>query len=66
MGSMDEKLKHSKRIKEKKRARTRSIIAKELIVSGKYKQRIVKDKRGKKHDLDKLSFGELVKEINKE
>lgn len=66
MGSPEEKMVHSKRIKNKKKERTRSIIAKELIVSGKYKQRIVKDKRGKKIDLSKLSHADLVKAINED
>lgn len=66
MGSMEDKLKHSKRIKAKKKARVRSVIAKELIVSGKFKQRIVQDKHGKKHDLDKMKFIDLIEAIQEE
>lgn len=66
MSTPEEKMKHSLRIKRKKTARIRSIIAKELITSGKFKQRIVKDKRGKKHDLDKMKFADLVKAIQEE
>jgi len=54
-------VKHSKRIRRKKQERIRSQIAKELIVSGKYKQRIVKDRRGKEHDLNKMDHYSLVK-----
>lgn len=80
MGSVEDKVKHSRRLKRKKveaakrqeglrPGRVRSVIAKELIVSGKYKQKIVKDKRGKKHDLEKLdhlSFVELLQDLNKD
>jgi hypothetical protein len=66
MGSPEEKILHSKRLRQKKKARVRSVIAKELLVSGKYKQRIVQDKRGKKHDLDKMSHLDLVKAIQEE
>lgn len=66
MGSMEDKLKHSKRIRRKKIERTRSVIAKELLVSGKYKQRIVRDKRGKKHDLEKMKFIDLIEAIQEE
>lgn len=47
MGSPEEKAKHSRRLKRKKQERVRSVIAKELITSGRYKQRVIKDKRGK-------------------
>ena len=79
MGSPDDKKRHSKRLKQKrkassrkaalrdgvskKRERVRSEIAKDLIVSGKYKQRIVKDKRGKKYDLNKMNHYDLVQAI---
>lgn len=56
-------MKHSKRIKTKRKARTRSAIAKDLLNSGKYHQRIVKDKRGKYHDMSKMSFRDLVTAI---
>lgn len=61
MGSVEDKVKHSKRIKRKKQERVRSVIARELIVSGKYKQRIVRDKRGVAHDLNKMDHLTLVK-----
>lgn len=66
MGNMEEKLKHSKRIQAKKRARVRSVIAKELIVSGKYKQRVIQDKRGKKIDLETYTHADLVRDIQEE
>ena len=63
MGTPEEKVKHSKRIRKKKTEKVRSVIAKELLTSGKYKQRIVKDKRGKKHDLNKMTHLDLVEAI---
>ena len=66
MASPDEKAKHSRRLKRKKQERVRSIVAKELITSGKYKQRIVKDKRGRKIDLAKLTHYDLVQAIQDE
>jgi hypothetical protein len=63
MGSPEEKAKHSKRLRKKRQEKVRSNIAKDLLVSGKYKQRIVKDKRGKKYDLRKMSHHDLVKAI---
>lgn len=63
MGSQEDKEKHSRRIRKKKTEKVRSLIAKELIVSGKFKQRIVKDKRGKKHDLNKMTHLDLVEAI---
>lgn len=63
---MEDKLKHSKRIRDKKKERTRSVIAKELITSGKFKQRIVKDKRGKKHDLKVMTHKDLVDAIQED
>lgn len=66
MGSPEDKAKHSRRLKRKKQERVRSIVAKELITSGKYKQRIVKDKRGRKIDLAKLTHYDLVQAIQDE
>lgn len=63
MGSQEDKEKHSKRLRKKKAVKIRSVIAKELLVSGKFKQRIVKDKRGKKHDLNKMTHLDLVEAI---
>lgn len=62
MGNPEDKIKHSRRIKQKKKARVRSVIAKELIVSGKYKQRIVKAK-GKEYDLNSMTHADLVRAI---
>lgn len=59
-------MKHSKRLKRKKKERVRSVIAKELLVSGKYQQRIVTDKRGKEHDLEKLSNADLIRLIQED
>lgn len=66
MGSFEDKVKHSKRLKRKKKERVRSVIAKELLVSGKYQQRIVTDKRGKEHDLEKLSNADLIRLIQED
>lgn len=63
MSSQEDKQRHSKRIRRKKTERVRSVIAKELITSGKFKQRIVKDKRGKAHDLSKMGFLQLIEAI---
>lgn len=48
--------------KAKKRQRIRSHIAKDLLTP-KYRQRVVKDKRGRRHDLNTLSHRDLVKLI---
>lgn len=56
-------MRHSRRIKSKQKERVRSVIAKELIVSGKYKAKVITDKRGKEHDLEKLDHAHLVKLI---
>lgn len=63
MTSPEEKARHRKRLRRKNKARVRSNIAKELIVSKKYQQRVVQDKRGNKHDLDKMTFRDLVEAI---
>jgi hypothetical protein len=54
--------------KVKKRYRIRSHIAKDLLTP-KYHQRVVKDKRGRRHDLNKMDHKELVRliqELNKD
>jgi len=66
MGSPEDKQKHSRRLKRKKQERVRSVIAKELITSGKYKQRIIKDKRGRKINLATLTHYDLVQAIQEE
>lgn len=53
-------------MKRKVKERQRSLIAKDLLTSGKYNQRVVLDKRGRKHDLDKLDHKTLVDLINEE
>lgn len=63
MGNPEDKKKHSRRISRKKKERVRSVIAKELITSGKFKQRIVKDKKGREHDLGKMSHYDLVRTL---
>jgi len=63
---MEDKIRHSKRLKRKKKERVRSVIAKELIVSGKYQQRIVRDKRGREHDLEGLTHAQLIKLIQED
>lgn len=62
MGSPEEKAKYSRRLKRKKQERTRSVIAKELITSGRYKQRVIKDKRGK----EVVTFHDLVQSIQED
>lgn len=77
MGDVLEKLKHSKRIKDKKKevakrqetqrvGRVRSVIAKELLTSGKYKQRVIRDKRGKFIDAETYTYADLVRDIQEE
>jgi len=56
MGSPEDKAKHQKRI------RIKSKIAKDLGTN-KYRQRIVEDKKGREHDLSKISHRELVELI---
>jgi len=62
MGSPEDKQKHSRRLKRKKQERVRSVIAKELITSGRYKQKVIKDKRGK----EVVSFHDLVESIQED
>jgi len=62
MGSPEEKARHSRRLKRKKQERTRSVIAKELITSGRYKQKVIKDKRGK----EVVTFHDLVQSIQED
>jgi hypothetical protein len=65
MGSPEDKQKHSRRLKQKKRdkvKRVRSVIAKELITSGRYKQKIIKDRRGK----EVVTFHDLVESIQED
>lgn len=66
MSSTEDKVRHSRRIKQKKKERVRSVIAKELITSGKFNQRIVKDKHGKEHDLEKMTHRDLIEAMNDE
>ena len=66
MSSPEEKQRKRKRLQRKKKERVRSVIAKELITSGKFSQKIVQDKRGKTHDLDKMSFHDLVEAIQED
>jgi len=56
MGSPEDKAKHQKRI------RIKSKIAKDLG-SNKYRQRIVEDKKGREHNLSKMSHRDLVELI---
>lgn len=48
--------------KAKKRQRIRSHIAKDLLTP-KYRQRVVKDKRGRRHNLKTMDYKELVRLI---
>lgn len=65
MGNPDDKKKHSRRRRNLQKERVRSNIAKDLLTP-KYSQRIVQDKRGREHDLHKLSNLDLIKLINEE
>ena len=53
-------------MKRKVKERQRSLIAKDLLTSGKYNQRIVKDRKGREHDLDRLDHKTIVELINEE
>lgn len=66
MGSPEDRIKHSRRLKRKKKEKVRSVIAKELITSGKYKQKIVPGKKGRTYDLNKMSHYDLVQAIQEE
>lgn len=69
MPSPDEKMKHMERLRRKKKEKMRSSIAKDLLTSGKYKPRVILDKRGRKHDLnrmDHLMLVEAIQELNDE
>ena len=59
MSSQEDKEKHSKRIRKKKSAKVRSVIAKELKVNKRYRQRVIKSKDGKEIN----SFCDLVEAI---
>lgn len=63
MSSPEDKAKHSRRIRNKRKEKVRSNIAKDLLTSGKYKQRVIKDKRGKEHDLSKMTHRDLIEAI---
>lgn len=65
MASQDEKTRHRKRLQNKKRDKrpvVKSPIAKSLQ-EPMFHQRIVRDKRGKIHDLETLSHKTLVELI---
>lgn len=65
MSSPEDREKHRKRLKRKqrdKKLRIKSPIAKSLE-EPQYHQRIVKDKRGKEHDLSKMKFIDLIEAI---
>lgn len=66
MSNPEERMKHSKRIQKKRVAKARSVIAKELIVNNRYKQKIVPGKKGKLHNLDKMTHADLVKAISED
>ena len=64
MSNQEEKNKHRKRIQNRKaKERFRSPIAKELVTNPALRPRVVKDKRGREHDLDKMDFIDLVEAI---
>lgn len=65
MSSPEEKDRHRKRLKRKireKKTRVKSPIAKALE-DPLFHQRVVKDKRGKSHNLGKMKFIDLVEAI---
>lgn len=57
MSSPEDKARHKRRLRSK--------IAKELLTP-KYRPRVVKDKRNRKHDLRGMSFRKLVELIQEE
>jgi len=71
MGSEEDKVKHSRRIRKKvevakKQDAFRPVKAhkaKESLMSGSRNKNIVKDKHGKKHDLSTMTHLDLVKAI---
>lgn len=60
MSSEEEKMKHSKRIRTKKTAKVRSVIAKELLTNKRYRQKVLKNKDGKEIN----SFLDLIEAMN--
>ncbi len=62
MASPADKAKHSKRIRRKTKEKIASPIAK-VLRTRKYKMRVIQDKRGNKHDLDKMTHLDLVQAI---
>lgn len=66
MASPDEKLRHRRRLQNKrKRQKIRSPIAKALEEPQNH-PRVIQDKRGKKHNLDDMTFRDLVEEIQED
>lgn len=62
MSSPEERVRHSRRIKKKKIERVRSIVAKELVTNKRYRQQVVRDKRGR----EVVTFHDLVKAIQED
>ena len=68
MSSPEDREKHRKRIRRKvreKKFKIKSPIAKSLE-SPEFAQKIVLDKKGRKHDLEKMKFRDLVEAIQEE
>jgi hypothetical protein len=66
LSSPDDKERHRKRLKKKIKEKVQSNIAKDLRTSGKYNMRVVQDKRGRKYDLEKMKFADLVEAIQED
>lgn len=79
LASQEDKSKHRRRIQNRKKkerfsseaaarrqGRLRSPIAKELVTNPEFRPRVVRDKRGKEHNLDDLDFKKLIEEIQKD
>ena len=68
MSSPEDKQRHRRRLQNRKKKDKKKIpspIAKSLE-EPMYHQRVIRDKRGKSHDLEKMSFLDLVKEIQED
>jgi len=65
MSSPEDRSKHSRRLKKKVQVRRRSQEGKELS-SKKYRQRVVLDKRGREHDLGRITFRQLIEAIQED
>lgn len=66
MSSIEERQKKRMRMQKKRRDKARSAMVKDLHLNKKYHQKVVEDKRGTKHNLDKLTHRGLVEAIQED